>query len=360
MKAIIPTGGRGTRMRPLTFSTNKHFIPVANKPIIFYPIETIVKSGIKDIAITYNPGGLDETKQILGDGSRFGANFTYILQEQPLGLANIFQVCEEYLNDEAFLMHNGDNIFVDGIENLVKYFLKEKPNGLVIYVKHPDNKRLGVPFFDEKGKFKRYVEKPDKPPNNFGITGLYFFDSNVFDCFRGKDAISPSERGELEISSPYNWLLAHNFKVDAIEYKGKWMDPGKFDDWLDANEYLLKHTLSENIESKPDDKTKIEGVLAIGRGCAILNSKIIGPTIIGDNVTIDSSEIGPYASISENCQIINSKLQNSVLMSGVKVLDVRSHPLTDSLVGTDTEVIGANGKGPTTSLFVGEKCKIQV
>lgn len=360
MKAIIPTGGRGTRMRPLTFSTNKHFIPVANKPIIFYPIETVVKAGIKDIAITYNPGGLEEARLLLGDGSRWGAKFTYILQEEPKGLANVFQVCEEYLNEEAFLMHNGDNIFVEGIEDLVKYFLKEKPHGVVIYVKHPDNKRLGVPFFDEKSKFFRYVEKPDNPPNNFGITGLYFFDSNVFGCFRGKDPITPSERGELEISSPYNWLLDHNFRVDAIEYKGKWMDPGKFDDWLEANQYLLKHNLKEKIESQPDEDSKIEGTVEIGSGCTIVKSKIKGPTIIGDNVTVEESAIGPFTSVADDCQIISSKVENSVLMSGVKILDVWEHPVNGSLIGTDTEVLGANGYKATTSIFVGEKSKIQI
>src|SRR3990167_6451542 len=151
MKAIIPTGGRGTRMRPLTFSTNKHFIPLANKPLIFYPIETIANAGIKDIAITYNPGGLDEAKSHLGDGARWGINITYVLQAQPRGLANIFQVCEQYLEGKSFVMHLGDNIFVDGIEDLVQKFEKEKPEGLVAMVHHSENTRLGVPFFDEKG-----------------------------------------------------------------------------------------------------------------------------------------------------------------------------------------------------------------
>lgn len=360
MKAIIPTGGRGTRMRPLTFSTNKHFIPVANKPLIFYPIETIADVGIKEIALTYNPGGLEEAKSLLGDGSRWGISFTYVLQEEPKGLANIFQVCEEFLAGSPFVMHNGDNIFIDGIKSLVDYFLKEKPNALVTMIKHEDNRRLGVPLFDDKGKFIQYIEKPENPPNNFGIPGLYFFDENVFKCFQGENAIKPSARGELEISAPYNWLIEQGFKVDALEYKGVWMDPGKFDDWLEANKYLLEHRLEEVRESQVDPTSKISGKVAIGKDCVIVNSEIEGPVIIGDNVTIKDSKIGPFASISDGCDIVGSDLSNSVLMKGVKILNGRLHPIESSLIGTDSEIISVDGKEARTSLFVGEKCKIQI
>ncbi|MDD5147086.1 MAG: glucose-1-phosphate thymidylyltransferase [Candidatus Daviesbacteria bacterium] len=360
MKAIIPTGGRGTRMRPLTFSTNKHFIPIANKPLIFYPIETVVSAGIKEIALTYNPGGLEEAQALLGDGGRWGVKFTYVLQENPKGLANIFQVCEEYLDGESFLMHNGDNIFVDGISDLVDFFLKEKPNALVTMVKHKDNKRLGVPLLDNKGQFVQYIEKPENPPNNYGIPGLYFFDNNVFKCFKGADAIKPSERGELEISAPYNWLIEHKFRVDVLEYKGVWMDPGKFDDWLEANKYLLEHHLEEIRESQTDSTSTLHGKVSIGKDSVIINSQIQGPVIIGDNVFIKDSFVGSYTSINNNCEIVGSKIGNSVLMSGVKIHGVRHHPMETSLIGTDSEIIEIDGREATTSLFVGEKCKIQI
>ncbi len=360
MKAIIPTGGRGTRMRPLTFSTNKHFIPIANKPVIFYPIETVANAGIKEIGITYNLDGMDEAKSILGDGSRWGLKFEFVLQEKPAGLANIFQVCEEFLKGESFVLHLGDNIFVDGIKGLVDYFEKEKPNALVTMLKHKDNKRLGVPFFDEKGKFIKYVEKPENPPNDFGIPGLYFFDKQVFKCFSGEDAIKPSERGELEISAPYNWLIEKGYRVDALEYKGVWMDPGKFDDWILANEYLLLHKLDEIRETEIDSTNKISGKVTIGKNCTILNSEIVGPVILGDNVTVKDSKIGQFSSIGDSCEIIGSDLSNSVLMKGVKIIDVKAHPVSVSLIGTDTEIIGSDGKGDKTSLFVGEKCKIQI
>lgn len=360
MKAIIPTGGRGTRMRPLTFSTNKHFIPVANKPLIFYPIETIADAGIKEVGITYNPGGLEEAKSYLGDGSRWGLSITYILQEKPAGLANIVQVCEEFVGGDSFVFHLGDNMFVDGIKDQVDYFETKKPDGLVTMIHHKENRRMGVPYFDDNGRLVKYVEKPENPPHDFAVPGVYFGNANFFKCFKGEKAIKPSERGEYEIPAAFQWLIDNGFRVDVIEYKGKWLDPGKFDDWIEANKYILENNLKENIESEIDSSSQIEGTVAIGKDCTVVNSKIKGPSIIGDNVTITDCEIGPLTSVTSNCELVGSKISNSVLMTGVKVLNVSGHPVDKSLIGTDTEVICRNGKQASTSLFVGEKCKIQL
>lgn len=347
-------------MRPLTFSTNKHFIPVANKPLIFYPIETVARAGIKDIAITYNPQGLEEVKNMLGDGSRWGVYFEYVLQEKPIGLANIVQVCEQFLNGSPFVFHLGDNIFADGIEKVVNYFMDKKPNAMVTMVHHRENKRLGVPFFDKEGRLLQYVEKPENPPHDFAIPGLYFADSNFFKCFKGENAIKPSGRGEYEIPTAFQWLIDHKYRVDVVEYKGTWLDPGKFDDWIEANAYLLKNKLVSKLESEISRDSKIAGEVSIGRRCTIVNSKILGPTVIGDNVVITDSEVGSLTSVADNCEIVGSTVKNSVLMSGVKILDVKIHPVDNSLIGTDSEVTSKNGRGATTSLFVGEKCKIQI
>lgn len=360
MKAIIPTGGRGTRMRPVTFSTNKHFIPVANKPLIYYPVETIADAGIKDLGITYNPGGLEEAKAYLEDGSRWGLSISYILQEKAAGLANIVQVCEEFLAGDSFVFHLGDNMFVDGIKEQVEYFVKEKPDGLVTMIHHKENSRMGVPYFNDEGRLIKYVEKPTNPPHDFAVPGVYFGNNNFFKCFKGKNAIKPSDRGEYEIPAAFQWLINNGFRVDVVEYKGKWLDPGKFDDWIEANKYILENKLKENIECEVDDSSKIEGRVSLGRNCTIVNSKLHGPSIVGDNVTITDSEIGPLTSLADNCEIVGSRVSNSVLMRGVRVLNMKEHPVENSLIGTDSEVIGQNGKGAQTSLFVGEKCKIQL
>lgn len=355
MKAIIPTGGRGTRMRPLTFSANKHFIPLANKPLIFYPVETIADAGIKEIAITYNPGSLEEAQNILGDGSRWGLKFSYILQEKPKGLANIFQVCEEFIGEDSFVLHLGDNIFVDGIKNFVSHFEKEKPDGLVAMVHHKENTRLGVPYFDENGHLVKYVEKPQNPPHDFAIPGLYFFSSAVFDCFK-KDPIKPSERGEYEISAPYQWLIDHQKRVDVLEYKGVWLDPGKFDDWLLANRFILDEKIDPKQESNVGQGSSVEGKVSIGKNCKIVNSQIVGPVIIGDNVEIENSKINPHSSISENCIIRNSEIGDCVILSGVRIEDI-DRPIGSSLIGQDTEILS---NGSTMKLFIGELCRVEI
>lgn len=359
MKAIIPTGGRGTRMQPLTFSTNKHFIPVANKPLIHYPIEAVVEAGIKEICITYNLGWLGLVKKHLGTGSKWGVKFTFVLQEKPVGLANIVQVCEEALGGDSFVFHLGDNIFTDGIKEAVDHFRNKKPNGLVTMVHHPENKRLGVPYFTKEGKLKKYVEKPQKPPHDFAVPGVYFGDSNVFKAFKGKDKIKPSKRGEYEIPDVFQWMIDHGYRVDVVEYKGKWLDPGKFDDWIESNAYLLDHKLETNIESKTDLKSKLDGRVVIGTKCKIKNSEIRGPVSIGNNVTLINSYVGPYTSISDGCLVENSHVENTVLMRGVKIIDIKE-PIDESLIGTEAEVVVNNGPTGVIKLFVGEKSRVKV
>jgi glucose-1-phosphate thymidylyltransferase len=359
MKAIIPTGGRGTRMQPLTFSTNKHFIPIANKPLIFYPIEAIAETGIKEVLITYNPGWLGTVKNMLGNGGKWNLKFSYVVQEEPKGLADIVRSCEKELEGDAFVFHLGDNIFTEGILDLYKHFLKEKPNGLVAMVKHPENWRLGVPYFDEKGNVKKIVEKPKKPPHNFAMPGIYFADSNFFKAFDGRGGVKPSDRGEWEIPDPFTWMIKNGYKVLVKEYAGKWLDPGKFNDWIESNQVLLDLDTEDKVESKIDYKNTIQGRVRIGKRCKITNSQIRGPVIIGDKVTIKDAYIGPFTSISDGCVIKNSSVENSVLMAGVKIHDV-AQPIDNSLIGTEAEIADVNGHSNCLELFVGEKSQVRL
>jgi len=359
MKAIIPTGGRGTRMQPLTFSTNKHFIPIANKPLIYYPIESVVGSGIGEILITYNPGWLEYVKNMLGDGRKWGVKIKYVLQAEARGLANIVEVCEEMLEGSSFVLHLGDNIFTGGIAEQVDYFRKHKPNGLVTMVHHPENNRMGVPYFDKSGRLIKYIEKPNKPPHDFAVPGLYFADNTFFKSFRGRDKIKPSVRGELEIPSPFQWMMDHGFRVDVVEYKDKWLDPGKFGDWIESNQYLLDRFLEGNAESNIDKTSRVEGRVKIGKKTKIINSEVRGPVSIGDDVQIINSYVGPFSSISDGCVIENSHVENSVLMSGVRIANIKQ-PINESLIGTDTEVFNEDGPTDWVKLFVGEKSRVKI
>lgn len=357
MKAIIPTGGRGTRMQPITFSANKHFIPIANKPLIFYPIETIVALGIKEIGITYNPGWLDLVKSYLGDGKRWGVSFTYIVQEKPLGLANIIESAEEFIGSDRFVFHLGDNIFSDGIKEGFDYFEKNKPDGLVYMLKHPENNRMGVPYFNSKNRLIKYVEKPKNPPHSFAIPGVYFLDSAAFGCFKGKNRIKPSERGEYEIPSVYQWLIDKGYRIDVLEYRGKWLDPGKFGDWIESNQYLLDTKLISEVLTKIEKNTKIEGRVSIGKKCKIDNSEIRGPVAIGDSVEILNSYIGPYTSISNGCKIKNSHIENSVVMNNVTIVDIKQ-PIDRSLIGPSTEIVDQKRVVGKLEFFLGEKSRV--
>ena len=253
----------------------------------------------------------------------------------------------------------GDNIFTEGIKEAVEHFKKEKPNGMVLMVKHPENWRLGVPYFDKNKRLVKYVEKPKNPPHDFAIPGLYFADSNIFKSFKGKDKIAPSKRGEYEISSPFQWMIDHEYRVDVFEYKDKWLDPGKFDDWIDANEYLLDKFIVPKIESKIGAKVKIKNRVYIGKNCSISNSEIRGPVSILDNVTITDAYIGPYTSIGKGCVIQEAKVENCVLMDDVTISHLEQQ-IDNSLIGSGSEIAGNGGKKNCYEFFIGEKASIKL
>lgn len=356
MKAIIAAGGSGTRLRPLTFSSNKHLLPVANKPLLLYPLEALLAVGIKDIGIVVN-----ETRPaieaLLGDGSSYGVSITYIDQEKPLGLAHVVFLCEQFIAGDSFVYHLGDNIFSQGIKRPFEHFERTKPDGLLTMVEHQENYRLGVPFFDSEGKLIKVVEKPQNPPNSFGIPGLYLFSPNVFQAFKGEDAIKPSARGELEVTDLYTYLLEHGFRVETEEVDGRWMDPGKFTDMLDANSFMLDQGNLGEIVGQLSDDTLVSGVLAVGKGSVVTDSRIEGPVSIAADCVIEHCVIGPHVSISNNCVLKNVKITNSVVMEH-STLEGISPTVTNSMIGKNTQVSSAYGT--EASLFIGDHCQVSL
>jgi glucose-1-phosphate thymidylyltransferase len=346
-------------MRPLTYAVNKHFIPVANRLLIEYPIKTLVEAGVKEIGITYNPGQLEYAKEVLGDGSKWKAKFTYILQEKPAGLANIVEVAEKFLKGEKFVFHLGDNIFTEGIKDLVEYFDTSSSIGMVTMIHHEQNRRMGVPFFDGKGRLVKYVEKPENPPHDFAVPGVYFLDGNVvFDAFKGKDRLSESLRGEYEIPDLFQWLIDRKNVVEVKEYKGVWLDPGKFDDWLEANQFLLDREVVRIIKGEIQEASHVEGRVEILEGTRIENSVIRGPVRIGKSVVIKDSFVGPFTSIYDGCEITNCRIENSVVMGDVKLNSIKG-VITDSILGEATEVNGED-KGGVTKLFLGQNSRVEI
>lgn len=358
MKGIIPIGGRGTRMRPVTYSVNKHFIPVANRLLVEYPIKTMVEAGIEDIGITYNPRQLQLAKKVLGDGSEWGAEFTYILQPEPLGLAHIVQVAEDFVNGESFVFHLGDNIFTEGITKLVDKFKKEDWDGLVAMVEHEENTRMGVPYFDDKGRLERYVEKPKDPPHKFAIPGVYLASSKIFGAFSGRGKIKPSARGEYEIADLFQWMIDQGYKVGVEEYDGLWLDPGKFGDWLESNQILLDRYAVRQIEGEVDSKSRIKGRVEVGKESRIINSRIRGPVRIGEDVVVKDSFIGPYTSIYHHSRIEECRIANSVVMEGAELEKV-SQPVDTSIIGRNARVV-SNGESGMVGLFLGSGGEVKL
>ena len=356
MKAIIAAGGKGTRLRPLTFSSNKHLLPIANKPLLLYPVEAIAETGIHEVGIIVNETR-PAVEALLGTGSKWGLKFTYINQPEPLGLAHVVKISQDFLGQSPFVYHLGDNIFSAGIMRPFNHFIKEKPDALLTIVKHPENFRLGVPYFDPQGRLIKVVEKPPQPPNPYGVPGLYFFNPKVFSAFEGKHAIQPSARGELEITALYNFMLDQGYRVDTEEIDGIWLDPGKFNDMLEANQLMLARLDDRDIKGQVNASTKLTGVVIVGKDSQIIKSQIIGPVHISTGVTVKNSTIGPHVSIDRNCTIANCVIKNSIIMEQSTLKDIDT-PIVDSLIGKNTHVWGEHQQ--SVSLFIGDHCTIRL
>ena len=368
MKAILLAGGRGTRLRPLTHTSNKHALLIANKPLIMYPFESILEAGIKDIAVIVNETRA-EIEAILGDGSKWGVKIIYIFQEKPLGLAQPINLAEKFIGNSKFVVVLGDNMLQNGIKKEVEYFEKSNLNGHLLGIKVPiaEHPRLGMATLKKEGFLARYIEKPGvvdesklyNPKRSYAVTGFYFFDAHAVKCFYGKDKIQPSSRGELEIAAPYNWLIEHDFnKITLSEVKGWWKDPGKPEDMLSANKLVLdwKHDFKNQgliIDSK------VEGSVEIMAGAKIYNSQIHGPVTIGQNSVIKDSYIGPYTSLGDNTRVKNAEIENSIVMGDSSIHDILSR-INSSIIGWYTEVTEQKELPKATSLFIGDDSVVKI
>lgn len=352
MKALILSGGKGTRLRPITHTTAKQLLPVANKPILFYGIEAVKEAGIKNVGIVVGETK-NEIKNAVGGGEKWGINVTYIEQEAPLGLAHAVKISQNFIGDDSFVMYLGDNLIKDGITSLVKEFEKTRPNAqiLLAHVSHPE--QFGV--VELKGrKVIRLVEKPRKPKSDLALVGVYMFDKSIFEAV---NSIKPSWRKELEITDAIQYLIDHNFTVRPHIITGWWKDTGKLEDILEANRILLDD-LKTQIKGKVDKKSKLFGKVRIEKGAEIRNSVIRGPVIIGDNSRIVNSYIGPFTSVYFNVTIENSEIEHSIILEKSKIKDIRR--IEDSLVGQNVEILKSDAKPSAYRIMVGDSSHIEV
>jgi len=353
MKGLILSGGKGTRLRPLTFTQAKQLVPVANKPVLFYGIESLKEAGISEIGIIVGDTK-EEIMQATGDGSRWGLNISYIEQDAPLGLAHAVKISERFLNGEPFVMYLGDNILKSGITSLVEEFKQKKPNSLILLTEVPNPQMFGVAEL-EGGRVVRLVEKPKKPASNLALVGVYMFDAHIFEAVK---AIKPSWRNELEITDAIQYLVEHGFDVQPHLVTGWWKDTGKIEDILEANRLILE-TVSGSNKGQVDSASRINGQVVLEKGVVVKSSIIRGPAIIGENSEVIDSYIGPSTSIQNDCRIVNTEIEHSIVLEKSEIIDVGSR-IDESLIGREVKIFRCPPKPSVFRFMVGDKSEIGI
>ncbi len=356
MKALILSGGKGTRLRPLTYTGAKQLVPVANKPILWYGIESIVAAGIQEIGIVISPETGEEVRSKTGDGSQFGAKITYILQEQPAGLAHAVKIAQPFLEDTPFVMYLGDNLVQNELGLFLDHFNNQNLDALTLLCPVPNPTAFGVAEVDSQGRVLRLIEKPKVPPSNLALVGIYFFSPAIHQAIA---SIQPSTRGELEITDAIQFLIDQQKLVEALQIKGWWLDTGKKDDLLAANQIILDACLNPSVLGEVDDQSRISGRVQIGVGSKIKNCTIRGPVIIGENCYLENSFIGPYSSIASNVTLIDADLEHSVLLQGAKVAGI-DHRIVDSVIGQRASLAAAPKRPKALRFMIGDDCQVEL
>jgi glucose-1-phosphate thymidylyltransferase len=356
MKAIILSGGKGTRLRPLTYTGAKQLVPVANKPILWYGIESIVAAGITEIGIIISPETGEEVKAKTGNGDRFDAKIEYILQDKPAGLAHAVKVAQPFLGDSPFVMYLGDNLVQSDLDLFLEHFHANSLDALTLLCPVANPSAFGVAKVDENGRLLQLVEKPKDPPSNLALVGIYIFTNAIHKAI---DAIQPSARGELEITDAIQTLIDWQSPVEARQIRGWWLDTGKKDDLLEANRVILDSCLDCNVEGEVDDRSRIIGRVHVGKGTRIINSTIRGPVTIGDNCHLENCFIGPYSSIANAVKLVEIDLEHSVILQGAKVETIH-HRIVDSVIGQRAHVREADCRPKALRFMIGDDCQIEL
>jgi glucose-1-phosphate thymidylyltransferase len=344
VKALVLAGGEGTRLRPITYTSAKQLVPVANKPILFYGLEAIRDAGITEVGIIVGDTE-QEIRDAVGDGTGLGISPTYIRQEAPLGLAHAVLTAEDWLGDDDFVMYLGDNLIEGGIRYLVEDFERDRPDAQILLKKVDDPERFGVAALDDEGDVTRLVEKPPEPPSDLALVGVYLFTAAILDAAH---RIEPSGRGELEITDAIQRLIDDGRRVKMSELTGWWLDTGKKDDLLEANRIVLT-TIQRDIAGRIDEESHAIGSVILGEGAELIRSSVRGPAIIGRNTRVVDAYVGPFTSIAADCVVERTEIDHSVVLEGCAVRDVRR--MVDSLLGRDVK-IGRSDRKPSAYRFM--------
>ena len=355
MKGLILSGGKGTRLYPLTYTSAKQLIPVANKPVLFRVVEAIRDAGIADIGIVVGGATAEEIKNTVGRGGRWGVKITYIHQEQPLGLAHAVKVSRDFLGDERFVMFLGDNVIQGGISGLIEQFAASKWNSQIVLtqVSHPE--QYGVAELDQNGHIVQLVEKPKEPISDLALVGIYMFDHHIHEAVKN---ITPSWRGELEITDAIQWLVEHDYQVYAYIHRGWWIDTGAAAAILEANSLVLEE-LTPAVEGYVDRDSEVDSRVTVEKGAEIINSVIRGPTIIGERTRIVNSYVGPFTSIYYDVLVENSEIERAIVLEHSQIRNIPAR-IQDSLIGRHVSLVRSPIKPKAYKLTLGDHSQVGI
>ncbi|MER5834421.1 glucose-1-phosphate thymidylyltransferase [Streptomyces sp. NPDC002130] len=353
MKALVLSGGAGTRLRPITHTSAKQLVPVANKPVLFYGLESIAEAGITEVGMIVGETAA-EIEEAVGDGSKFGLDVTYIPQERPLGLAHAVLIARDYLGDDDFVMYLGDNFIVGGITGLVDEFRDNRPDAQILLTRVADPRAFGVAELDPSGQVIGLEEKPDQPKSDLALVGVYMFTPLIHEAVR---AIEPSWRGELEITHAIQRLIDTRADVRSTVVKGYWKDTGNVGDMLEVNRTVLE-AMERRIDGEVDDASETIGRVVLEEGARIVGSRVVGPVVIGSGTVVSNSYIGPFTSVAENCRITDSELEFSIVLRDSSIQGVGR--IEASLIGRHVEVTPAPSVPSAHRLVLGDHSKVQI
>ncbi len=353
LRGLILSGGAGTRLRPITHTSAKQLVPVANKPVLFYGIEALVAAGIEEIGIIIGPETGDEIRDAVGDGSAFGARVSYVLQDEPKGLAHALLTAEEFLSGGPFVMYLGDNLLRDGITDLVERFRSSEPEALILLTKVPNPGNYGVAELDGE-RVVRLVEKPKDPPSEMALVGVYMFGPAIFEAAK---RIQPSWRDELEITDAIQTLIDDGLRVESHTVSGWWKDTGQLADMLEANRLVLEE-IERRIEGELTD-SKVEGKVAVAPGARLERATVRGPAIIGEGAVIRDAYVGPYTSIDRAVTVERCEVEHSILLEGASIVNLEAR-MEASLLGRNVKLARGDGMPKTLRMIVGDNSEIEI
>jgi glucose-1-phosphate thymidylyltransferase len=353
MKGLILSGGRGTRLRPLTYTSAKQLVPVANKPVLFYGIEALAAAGIRDIGMVVGDTQ-SEIRAAVGDGSAWGVRITYIEQDAPRGLAHAVLISERFLDNQPFVMYLGDNLLNKGINRFVDEFTRERPAAQILLARVPDPQMFGVAELAE-GRVIRLVEKPQEPLSDLALVGVYMFSPAVFDAVK---SIKPSFRNELEITDAIQTLIDRGLDVRPHIVDGWWKDTGKLEDMLEANRLILD-TFDRRIEGAVDAASRVEGKVVVEEGAVIEDSVVRGPVIIGARARIIRAYVGPFTSIMNDAEVRESEIEHSIVLEGSSINNLAAR-IEDSLIGKNVKIYRLPVKPSAYRFMLGDNSEVGI